>query len=139
MIEFHFEGKFQLEHKNYYSDWISRILSSELFELGELCYIFCDDDYLHQINSKYLKHDTYTDIITFDYTNGNCVGGDVFISVERVRENAIDFDVDFTEELKRVMAHGVLHLMGYKDKSEGERREMRKKENEKIELFHVEQ
>ena len=139
MIEFHYETTFELENTSYYSDWITRVVISEGFRLNELNYIFCDDSYLLEINRKYLNHDTFTDIITFDYSQGNEVGGDIFISVERVKENAEIFEVNDDIELKRVMAHGVLHMMGYNDKSELESEVMRKKENEKIELFHVEQ
>jgi rRNA maturation RNase YbeY len=103
-----------------------------------LDYIFCDDEYLLKINQDYLDHDTYTDIITFPYGDLNVIAGDIFISVERVKENAVNFRVDFELELKRVMAHGVLHLLGYGDKSEEEVLQMRLKEDEKIKLFHVE-
>ena len=106
---------------------------------GDINYIFCDDEYLLEINQQYLDHDTLTDIISFDYCVGNELHGDIFISVERVRENALDFDVKFEEELLRVMAHGVLHYCGYKDKSEEDEKLMRQKEEEKIKLFHVEQ
>ena len=100
---------------------------------------YCDDDYLVGINLQYLNHNTLTDIISFDYSVGNELHGDVFISIQRVRENAIEFDVAFEEELKRVMVHGVLHYCGYKDKSAKDKKEMRLKEDEKIKLFHVEQ
>ena len=90
------------------------------------------------INQKYLSHDTFTDIITFDYCEGNTISGDVFISVERVRDNAVEFQVTFDQELNRVMAHGVLHLLGFKDKSTEDAVLMRIKENEKMEMFHVE-
>ena len=101
-------------------------------------FIFCDDEYLLKINQDYLHHDTFTDIITFPYEDFNGIAGDVFISVERVKENAAEFEVDFDLELKRVMAHGVLHLLGFGDKSEEEASLMRLKEDEKIKLFHVE-
>jgi rRNA maturation RNase YbeY len=93
---------------------------------------------LLELNKKYLNHDTYTDIISFDYTDGRTIAGDIFISVDRLRENAQLFAVTFTEELRRVMAHGILHLMGYKDKSKNEIMTMRDKESEKLRLFHVE-
>jgi probable rRNA maturation factor len=139
MISFNYEVDFRLEDENLYSDWISKVISSEIKNEGEINYIFCDDDYLLEINQQYLAHDTLTDIISFDYTIGNELHGDIFISIERVRENAIDFDVDFTEELKRVMAHGVLHYCGYKDKNEEDERLMRLKEGEKMKMFHVKQ
>lgn len=137
MIEFHFESILELDTTKY-SDWLSRIISSENKFVGPITFIFCDDDYLWDINMKYLQHDTYTDIITFDYCEGNSISGDVFISLDRVKDNAHDFDVEFHLELRRVMAHGILHLAGYKDKSEKDALLMRKKENEKIGMFHVE-
>ncbi|WP_159780310.1 rRNA maturation RNase YbeY, partial [Flavobacterium sp. 9AF] len=93
---------------------------------------------LHNINIEYLNHDTLTDIISFDYTEDNIISGDIFISIERVKENAFDFNTDFLSELKRVMIHGVLHYCGYKDKSKKEEQLMRSKEDEKINMFHVE-
>ncbi|MFC4095789.1 rRNA maturation RNase YbeY [Euzebyella saccharophila] len=137
MIEFHFESIFELDTTKY-SDWVSRIISSETKVVGPVTFIFCNDDYLWDINMKYLNHDTLTDIITFDYCEGNSISGDIFISIERVKENAHDFEVEFYSELKRVMAHGVLHLSGYKDKSDKDALVMRQKENEKIGMFHVE-
>ena len=138
MIDFHFECDFELKEFNYYADWIGRIIVSEGDVLGKLDYIFCDDEYLLGINRQYLNHDTYTDIITFPYEEVGGISGDIFISIERVLENAKEYRVDFETELKRVMAHGVLHLLGYGDKSEEEADLMRSKENEKIKLFHVE-
>lgn len=139
MISFNYETQFFLENETVYEDWISRIIASEGFEEGEINYIFCDDAYLHKINMEYLNHDTLTDIISFDYTVGNLLQGDIFVSVERVMDNAKDFEVSFDEELKRVLSHGVLHYCGYKDKSPEDERIMRKKEDEKIKMFHVEQ
>jgi len=94
---------------------------------------------LHKINVEYLNHDTLTDIISFDYTVGNELNGDIFVSVERVEDNAKDFNVSFEEELKRVLAHGILHYCGYKDKSDVDAEMMRSKEDEKIAMFHVKQ
>jgi rRNA maturation RNase YbeY len=139
MISFNYETDFTLDNESIYEDWISRIVDSEGFELGEINYIFCDDDYLHKINVEYLNHDTLTDIISFDYSVGNILQGDIFISTERVVDNAKDFNVVFDEELKRVMSHGVLHYCGYKDKSAADEALMRSKEDEKIAMFHVEQ
>jgi len=139
MISFNYETDFTLDNESIYEDWISRIVDSEGFELGEINYIFCDDDYLHKINVEYLNHDTLTDIISFDYSVGNILQGDIFISTERVADNAKDFNVVFDEELKRVMSHGVLHYCGYKDKSAADEALMRSKEDEKIAMFHVEQ
>lgn len=139
MIEFHYETDFKIESEKKYADWLSRVILSENFLSGKLDYIFCTDDYLLNLNQKYLAHNTYTDIITFDYSGGESLAGDVFISIDRVRENAEDLDITFEEELLRVMSHGILHLIGYKDKSEEDSAEMRAKENEKIRMFHVEQ
>ncbi|MGB5554026.1 MAG: rRNA maturation RNase YbeY [Flavobacteriaceae bacterium] len=139
MIEFHYETEFTLENEKYYADWISRIISSETHDTNELNFIFCDDAYLLNLNQQFLDHDTFTDIITFDYSENGLVSGDVFISVERVIENSLDFGSSFLEELRRVMAHGVLHLLGYNDKTVKEQKVMRVKENEKLNMFHVEQ
>ena len=138
MISFNYETNFELENEAQYEDWISRIIESEGFDEGEINYIFCDDEYLHKINVEYLDHDTLTDIISFDYTVGNLIQGDIFVSVERVQDNANDFNVSFDEELKRVLSHGVLHYCGYKDKSPKDEALMRSKEEEKMQMFHVE-
>ncbi|HBD26225.1 rRNA maturation RNase YbeY [Flavobacterium sp.] len=138
MISFNYETDFELEHEAQYEDWISRIIESEGFDEGEINYIFCDDEYLHKINVEYLDHDTLTDIISFDYTVGNLIQGDIFVSIERVKDNASDFNVSFEEELKRVLSHGVLHYCGYKDKSPKDEAFMRSKEEEKMQMFHVE-
>lgn len=139
MILFHYETDFLLENEDTYQSWIETVVQSEQKIVGEINYIFCDDDYLHEINVKYLNHNTLTDIISFDYSEFDTISGDIFISIDRVRENAQNFSIDFHQELLRVMAHGILHYCGYKDKSESDVLLMREKENEKIELFHVEQ
>jgi probable rRNA maturation factor len=139
MINFNYETEFTLDNEEAISSWISNVIKSENKKEGEISYIFCDDEYLLQINQEHLQHDFYTDIISFDYTVGNELSGDIFVSVERVRENAIDFKVPFDEEFKRVLVHGVLHYCGYKDKSEEDELLMRSKEDEKIAMFHVEQ
>lgn len=138
MISFNYELDFTLEQEDNYASWIETIVESENKILGEISYIFCDDDFLHNINMQYLNHDTLTDIISFDYTEGDVISGDIFISIERVEDNANDFNVSFDEELKRVLAHGILHYCGYKDKSDADALLMRSKEEEKIKLFHVE-
>ena len=138
MISFNYETDFELSNESDYTSWIQNIIASENKEEGDINYIFCDDEYLHKINVEYLNHDTLTDIISFDYGEGNFLHGDIFISVERVAENAKEFNVSFENELKRVMAHGVLHYCGYKDKSEQDELLMRQKEDEKIKMFHVE-
>lgn len=139
MINFNYETEFELAQETLFSDWLSAVITSERKKEGEINYIFCDDDYLHKINLEYLNHDTLTDIISFDYSIGNEIHGDIFVSVERVLDNANDFNVSFIEELKRVLVHGVLHYCGYKDKTDAEVLVMRSKEDEKIKLFHVEQ
>lgn len=139
MINFNYESDFNLENEEAIASWLSAVIVSEKKKEGEINYIFCDDDYLHKINLEYLNHDTLTDIISFDYTVGNELNGDIFISVERIQDNAADFNVSFEEELKRVLVHGVLHYCGYKDKDEESERLMRSKEDEKIAMFHVEQ
>ncbi|TYP99848.1 rRNA maturation RNase YbeY [Tenacibaculum adriaticum] len=130
MIAFNYETEFQLDNEEKTTNWIEECVEKEGFELGEINYIFCDDDYLHKINVEFLQHDTLTDIISFDYTLGKLIGGDIFISVDRVAENAKEFEVSFKNELHRVIIHGVLHYMGYKDKSEEEKQLMRDRENQ---------
>ena len=139
MISFNYELEFTLDKETLIADWLSEVIISEDKQEGEINYIFCDDDYLLEINQQYLDHDTLTDIISFDYSIGNELHGDIFISIERVRENATDFKVSFEEELKRVLVHGVLHYCGYKDKTEEDEMKMRLKEDEKIKMFHVKQ
>ncbi len=139
MISFNYETEFELPNENEIEKWLSEVIVSESKKEGDINYIFCDDEYLHEINVKYLDHDTLTDIISFDYSIGNELHGDIFVSIERVADNAKDFNVSFDEELKRVLAHGILHFAGYKDKSEADEKLMRSKEDEKIAMFHVKQ
>ena len=138
MIEYNYELDFKLNDESYYSDWISRIIELENHKVGDISYIFCGDAYLLDLNKRYLDHDTYTDIISFDYTDGLIISGDIFISVDRLLSNAVEYGVEFKEELLRVMSHGILHLLGYKDKSDVDAGIMRNKEGEMMELFHVE-
>lgn len=139
MVIFNYETDFQLENESKYEDWIDSIIESEDKEPGEINYIFCDDDYLLEINKQYLDHDTLTDIISFDYCIGDLISGDIFISIDRVKDNAQEYDVSFNNELLRVMSHGILHYCGYKDKTQEDQLLMRAKEQEKINMFHVEQ
>ena len=139
MINFNYETDFSLDNEEAIAAWLTAVINSENKKEGEINYIFCDDEYLHKINLEYLDHDTLTDIISFDYTMGNELSGDIFVSVERVKDNAVDFNVPFEDELKRVLVHGVLHYCGYKDKGEEDELLMRSKEDEKLALFHVEQ
>lgn len=136
LLTFNYETDFSLpKEEAIFEKWIAKIIASEGKTMGEINYIFCDDDYLHEINVQYLDHDTLTDIITFDYTENNEISGDIFISVERVKDNANDFSVSFETELLRVMAHGILHLCGYKDKTDADSQQMRQKEEEKMGIF----
>ncbi len=139
MINFNYETDFIIKNPEEITNWISEVIQSENKKKGEINYIFCDDEYLLKINLEYLKHNTLTDIISFDYSIGNELSGDVFISIERVKENTVDFNVFFEEELKRVMIHGILHFCGYTDKTEADTLFMRNKEDEKLAMFHVEQ
>jgi rRNA maturation RNase YbeY len=138
MISFNYETEFQLDNETQFSDWISRVILSENKKEGDINYIFCDDEYILEINKQYLDHDYYTDIISFDYSVCNELNGDIFVSIDRVKENATDFNATFDEELKRVIIHGILHYCGYKDKSEEDEALMRSKEDEKTKMFHVE-
>tara|TARA_R110002124_G_C8595550_1_gene483761 strand:+ start:155 stop:565 length:411 start_codon:yes stop_codon:yes gene_type:complete len=129
MISFNYETDFKLENESVLSNWITNVIASEGFKLEEINYVFCDDDYLHKLNVEFLNHDTLTDIISFDYSVGKLIQGDIFISIERVEDNAKDFHVTFNKELQRVIVHGVLHYCGYKDKTDDNAKLMRQKEN----------
>ena len=115
--------------------WLEELCAKHGYNAGDISYLFCNDDYLLEINQQYLNHDTLTDIITFDYTFGKKVSADILISLERIEDNAKDFNVTYKQELCRVMAHGVLHCIGFKDKSESEAKKMRQAEEEAIQLF----
>ena len=130
MIAFNYETDFELVNEEKYSNWISNSIVNEGFEEGEINYIFCDDEYLHKLNVEFLDHDTLTDVISFDYCMGKLISGDIFISVERVQDNAKDLGIAFDEELPRVMIHGVLHYCGFKDKSDDDAKQMRTKEEQ---------
>ena len=109
MISFHSETSFEISNQPAVSAWLSAIISQENYNEGEVSIVFCDDAFLHNLNVEFLNHDTLTDVISFDYSVGKEIHGEIFISIERVRENAIDFNQSFDSELSRVMAHGVLH------------------------------
>ncbi len=135
-IEFHVEGlDFELPQKEKMQAWLKEIIKKEGSTLAELNYIFCSDNYLHQMNVDYLQHDDFTDVITFQYEE-EVVFGDVFISVERTNENADKFGVSPLQELHRVMAHGLLHLLGYKDKTPDDKQQMTAKEDEALALLY---
>lgn len=128
MIQFFYEN-LQESVRTDYQKWLEDIILSEGKKTGEINYIFCDDEYLLKINQDYLQHDYYTDIITFDYVKGKTISGEIFVSLQRISDNASTLSRDYEEELKRVLAHGILHLAGYKDKTEEEEKEMRRMED----------
>lgn len=129
MIEFHYEIDFEIKDSERTSEWIEQLIIEEGKEIGGITYIFCNDKFLLERNQKYLNHDTLTDIITFDYCQGDIISSDIMISIDRVKENSTIFENSFSEELKRVMAHGILHLIGYDDHNEKDKEIMREKEN----------
>jgi len=129
MINFNYETQFKLLNENEISKWISLVIDKEGHKEGDINYVFCDDDYLLKLNEEFLGHDTLTDIISFDYSLGKILHGDVFISIERAKDNAKEFEVTFQEEMHRLMIHGILHYCGYKDKSDEDSLLMRGKEN----------
>jgi len=113
----------------FFVSWLSDVCEKEGCKLGELCVVYCSDEYILKANNEFLNHDYYTDIITFDYREGDVIHGDLLISIDRVKDNALELDIDWRKELNRVMVHGVLHIIGYKDKSEEEAKLMREKED----------
>jgi rRNA maturation RNase YbeY len=135
MIQFNYETDFELSNENEISAWISNCIESRDFTEGELNYIFCDDEYLLKLNVEFLNHDTLTDIISFDYTLGKLISGDIFISIERVKENALELNQSFDNELNRVIIHGILHYLGFKDKNEADKLTMRTEEDKCLELL----
>jgi rRNA maturation RNase YbeY len=136
MISFQNQSiSFKLKEKARLKTWIKAVTEKEKHVLGDISYIFCSDEELLEINIQHLNHNTYTDIITFDYTEGKKINSDIFISVDRIEENAKKFKVPFEEELHRVMIHGILHLCGYKDKTKTDAELMRKKENGALKIL----
>ena len=134
-ISFQSVGTFSLKTESALIKCIRSLVKQELREIGDITFVFCDDNYLHKINLEFLDHDTYTDIITFDYSVGNEIVSEVYISVDRVAENAKKFSQTFENEIHRVMIHGVLHLCGYKDKLAKDKQIMRDKENHYLSLL----
>ncbi len=126
---------FSFDKKETIKKWIAEIISRHGKKLGKISYLFCSDEMIYDYNVRFLNHDTYTDIITFDYVEGNLVSGDIMISVDRVGENANSFSASFESELHRVIIHGVLHLLGFKDKSPDDAAMMRQKENESLQIL----
>ena len=127
---------FELSDAEKVKKWISEVVLRRGKMVGNISYLFCDDEYMIGVNQQYLDHDTYTDIITFDYVVADLVSGDIFISVDRVGENAQQFNVPLEEELHRVIIHGVLHLLGQGDKTDSEAAEMRRQEQESFDLWN---
>ena len=138
MVTYFFEDTdFKLKNKTKIKKWLKLVAESEVFSLGALSVIFCSDNYILDINQRFLQHDYFTDIITFDYSEGEKISGDLFISVDSVRENSIEYETEFEEELHRVIVHGVLHLIGYDDHTDEEIRTMRSKENYYLSLYDL--
>ncbi|MFO0321846.1 MAG: rRNA maturation RNase YbeY [Bacteroidota bacterium] len=134
-ILFYFnDTNFKIKKVNKIKQWIKTVIEKEKYQIGKINYIFCNDAELLEINIKHLNHHTFTDIITFDYSEKTKINSDIFISIERVTENAVIYSKSFEEELHRVMIHGILHLCGYKDKGYKNKQLMRKKEDESLEL-----
>lgn len=130
MIQFsNQEIRFVLKNKLKIREWVKTILKEEGRKTGDIAYVFCHDEYLLKLNQQYLKHQTLTDIITFDYSEKDVISGDIFISLDRIKENSFSYSRSFEEELGRVMAHGILHLAGYKDKTAEDKKRMTEKEN----------
>ena len=137
-VEFIYNTSFRLKNESDFIVWIKKIVKSESFSVCNLNYAFFDDDGLKHLNKKFLHHVYYTDVISFNDSNGTMINGDIAISVDRVKENAIKYKASFEKEMLRVMAHGLLHLVGFDDKTEPERKVMQIAENIKIKMFHVE-
>ncbi len=135
MIRFFSENDFVLENQAPLTSWIEKVVHSHRGRINQLHYIFCDDDYLLEINQYYLQHDYYTDIITFDNSIGKKIDGEIYISTDRIKDNAETFEVPFEEELRRVLIHGVLHLLGFKDKTEKQQKQMTHEENNALKLY----
>ena len=130
MINYYYEDTaFIFKGKILNNKWLRLVAESEIRRMGEVSIIFCSDNYILNVNQEYLQHDYFTDIITFDYCEGDRISGDLFISVDSVRENAIEYGTDFKDELNRVIVHGILHLIGYDDHNEEDIKMMRQKED----------
>ena len=138
-IDFVYNTDFELSNKKQVSDWVLRVINSKGYKLGNLVYAFFNDEDLKDLNIRFLKHDYYTDVISFDETADQVVSGNIAISVDRVKENATQIGVDFEEELRRVMIHGVLHFIGFNDKTNSEKKEIREQEALALSMFHVKQ
>ena len=138
-IDFVYNTDFELSNKEQVSDWVLRVINSKGYKLGNLVYAFFNDEDLKDLNIRFLKHDYYTDVISFDETADQVVSGNIAISVDRVKENSTQIGVDFEEEMHRVMIHGVLHFIGFNDKPSPEKKEIREQEALALSMFHVKQ
>ena len=138
-IDFVYNTDFKLSNKEQVSDWVLRVINSKGYKLGNLVYAFFNDEDLKDLNTRFLKHDYYTDVISFDETADQVVSGNIAISVDRVKENSTQIGVDFEEEMHRVMIHGVLHFIGFNDKTSTEKKEIREQEALALSMFHVKQ
>ena len=135
-ILFHHEDVKPLKiQRQLLKNWIKSVILSEEKKIGNINYVFCSDEYLLEVNKQYLDHDYYTDIITFDYVEANVISGDIFVSVDRVKDNASQFGVSFDVELRRILVHGVLHLIGFPDKKPEEKKLMTSKEDQYLAIF----
>ena len=138
-IDFVYNTDFELSNKEQVSDWVLRVVNSKGYKLGNIVYAFFNDEDLKELNIKFLNHDYYTDVISFDETADQVVSGNIAISVDRVKENATQIGVDFEEEMHRVIIHGVLHFIGFNDKTSSEKKEIREQEALALSMFHVKQ
>ena len=138
-IHYVYNTPFSLDNETKVSKWLSKAVKNEGFSVGEIVYAFFDDKDLKELNNKYLNHDCFTDVISFNESVGSVLNGIIAVSIERVKENSGRYKTSFDDELLRVMVHGLLHFMGYKDSSEKETQQMRDKEDDNLKTFHVEQ
>ena len=138
MVSYYFEDTdFKLKARTKIKMWLKLVAESEVFTLGNVSVIFCSDNYILDINQRFLQHDYFTDIITFDYSEDGKISGDLFISIDSVRENSFEYGTDFEDELHRVIVHGVLHLIGYDDHTDEDIKMMRAKENYYLSLYDL--
>ena len=139
MIDFVYNTDFRLANKEIFSRWLISVANDEGYLIDTLVFLFVDDNEILEMNKKFLKHDYYTDVITFGDLKGKKISGDIAISIERVLDNSKIYGVEFEDELKRVMVHGLLHIMGYSDKASDDKSVMSQKENKAMKMFHVKQ
>ncbi len=139
MIEFVYNTDFRIANKEVFSRWLISVANDEGFLIDNLVFLFVDDNEILEMNKKFLKHDYYTDVITFGELENKKISGDIAISIERVLDNSKTYGVEFEDELKRVMVHGLLHIMGYNDKASNDKSLMSQKEKKAIKMFHVKQ